>query len=30
MERAFLFLGGLCWVALVMVLIIRDKPRGEP
>ena len=31
MERAFLFLAGLCWVGLVLVLILWDgKPRKEP
>lgn len=31
MERAFLFLAGLCWVGLVLLLILWDnKPRKEP
>jgi hypothetical protein len=31
MERAFLFLAGLCWVGLVLTLILWDgKPRKEP
>lgn len=29
MERAFLFLAGLCWFGLALTLFIRDgKPRG--
>jgi hypothetical protein len=31
MERAFLFFGGLCFVALTLLLIVWDgKPRKEP
>lgn len=31
MERAFLFLAGLCWVSFVLLLILWDgKPRKEP
>lgn len=31
MARALLFLAGLCWVGLVLLLILWDgKPRKEP
>lgn len=30
-ERAFLFIGGLCWVLLTLLLITWDnKPRRQP